>query len=215
MIKLHGISISNYSNAAKLAFLEKGVPFEDVSTMPGDDPAVLAASPMGKVPYLIRPDGSTLSEVNVIFDYLEDIQPEPPLYPGDPWERAKTKEIIRNAELYLDAVARPLLPTVYFGAPRDEALAERQRPLIEKGLRAFKQVARFAPYVAGPDYTFADIASYFHLQFTNLHTIRIYAWDLLAEDTDLSRYLETLSKQPKLAALGKEMSEALEGFLPK
>ena len=215
MIKLHGIGISNYHNTAKLAFLEKGVPFEEVSTMPGDDPAVLAASPMGKVPYLIRPDGSTLSEVNVIFDYLEDIQPEPALYPADPWERAKTKEIIRNAELYLDAAARPLLPAVYFGAPRDEALAEKQRPLIEKGLRAFKQVAVFDPYVAGANYTYADIASYFHLQFANLHTTRIYGWDLIADDADLSRYMDTLAKQPKLDALAKEMNQALEAFLSK
>ena len=214
MIKLHGIAVSNYHNTAKLAFQEKGVPFEEVQTMPGDDPAVLAASPMGKVPYLIRDDGSTLSEVNVIFDYLEEIQPEPALYPSDPWERAKTKEVIRNAELYVDAAARPLLPMVYFGAPRDEDLIARQRPIIEKGLRSYKQVAKFDPYAAGPDYSYADIASYFHLQFANLHTTRLYDWDLF-EDPDLVRYFDTLAKQPKLAALGSEMQKALAGFLPK
>jgi glutathione S-transferase len=215
MIKLHGIRISNYHNTAKLAFLEKGVPFEEVATMPGDDPAVLAASPMGKVPYLIRPDGSTLSEVNVIFDYLEDVQPEPALYPQDPWERAKTKEIIRNAELYLDAAVRPLLPTVYFGAPRDDAKAEAQKPLIEKGLRAFKQVAVFDPYISGANYTYADIASYFHLQFTNLHTTKIYEWDIIEGDAELSAYMETLAKQPKLHQQGSEMTQALEAFFKK
>jgi glutathione S-transferase len=215
MIKLHGIGVSNYHNAAKLAFLEKGVPFEEVSVMPGNDPAVLAASPMGKVPYLIRPDGSTLSEVNVIFDYLEDIQPEPALYPRDPWDRAKTKEIIRNAELYLDAAARPLLPMVYFGVPRNDAVADAQKPLIEKGLRAFKQLAVFDPYVAGPNYTFADIASYFHLQFTNLHTTRIYDWDIIASDPELGAYMDVLAKRPKLLQVGSEMQQALDGFLKK
>ena len=42
VIKLHGIAVSNYFSVAKLAFLEKGVPFEEVSVMPGDDPEVLS-----------------------------------------------------------------------------------------------------------------------------------------------------------------------------
>ncbi len=151
----------------------------------------------------------------MIFDYLEDIQPEPALYPKDPWERAKTKEIIRNAELYLDAAARPMLPAVYFGAPKDEALADKQRPIIEKGLRAFKQLARFDPYIAGPNYSYADIASYFHLQFTSLHTTKMYGWNLLEEDSDLKAYMQTLAKQPKLHQLGTEMQAALDAFLPK
>ena len=213
MIKLHGVGVSNYYNVAKLAFLEKGVPFEEVATMPGDDPAVVAASPMGKVPYLTRPDGTTLCEVNVIFDYLEDVQPEPALYPRDPWERAKAKEIIRVAELYLDAVVRPMLPTVYFGAPRDDAVADAQRPLIEKGLRAFKQLAAFDPFVAGPSYTFADIASYFHLRFTNLHTTRVYDWNMIGGDPVIRAYTEALEKRPLLHQVASEMQQAFDDFI--
>ena len=110
MIKLYGISLSNYFSTAKAAFVEKNVPFEEVSIMPSQEPEVLALSPMGKVPY-IEVDGTPLSETNVIFDYLEDIQPQPALYPGDAWARAKTKEIIRFVELYLDAPARRHLPS--------------------------------------------------------------------------------------------------------
>ena len=98
MIKLYGVTISNYYNTAKLALVEKGLAFEEVSMMPSQEPDVLAASPMGKVPY-IECEGRTLSETNVIFDYLEDIQPQPALYPADPWARAKAKEIIRTVEL--------------------------------------------------------------------------------------------------------------------
>ena len=94
MIKLYGISLSNYFSTAKAAFVEKNVPFEEVSIMPSQEPEVLALSPMGKVPY-IEVDGTPLSETNVIFDYLEDIQPQPALYPSNPWAKAKTKEIIR------------------------------------------------------------------------------------------------------------------------
>ena len=70
MVKLYGTSISNYFSTAKAAFIEKEVPFEEVSVFPSQKPEVLAVSPMGKVPY-IAVEGNILTETNVIFDYLE------------------------------------------------------------------------------------------------------------------------------------------------
>ena len=58
-ITLCGFPLSNYHNKVKLALLEKGVPFEEriVKTGQGVDAAMLAASPLGKVPYLLTPRG--------------------------------------------------------------------------------------------------------------------------------------------------------------
>ena len=214
MIKLYGISLSNYFSTAKAAFVEKNVPFEEVSIMPSQEPEVLALSPMGKVPY-IEVDGTPLSETNVIFDYLEDIQPQPALYPSDAWAKAKTKEIIRVVELYLDAPARRHLPSVYFGAPVDQTVYEQARPDLDKGLRALKQLARFAPYIAGDTFTFADIAAYFQLRFTNLHTTKIYDWDIADDLPGLGAYLDLLGQRPSIKAVDSVMQEALAGFLPK
>ena len=59
MITLCGIALSNYDSKVKLVLLEKGLPFteEPVKTGSGDE-AVLAASPLGKIPF-IRVDGQT------------------------------------------------------------------------------------------------------------------------------------------------------------
>jgi glutathione S-transferase len=214
MIKLYGTTISNYYNTAKLALVEKDLPFEEVSIMPSQDPEVLAASPMGKVPY-IEVDGATLIETNVIFDYLEDIQPHPTLYPNDPWAKAKAKEIIRVVELYLDLPARRHLGTVYFGAPVDQTAYEQVRPALDKGLRALKQLARFEPYIAGDTFTFADIAAYFQLRFTNLHTAKIYNWDITDTVPELAAYLAMVSERPSVNAVDSVMQEALVAFLPK
>jgi glutathione S-transferase len=214
MIKLHGTTLSNYFSTAKLAFVEKNVPFEEVSIMPSQEPEVLAVSPMGKVPY-IEVDGTTLSETNVIFDYLEDIQPQPALYPGDAWAKAKAKEIIRVVELYLDTPARRHLPSVYFGAPVNQTAYKQVRPELEKGLRALKQLARFEPYIAGDSFTFADIAAYFQLRFTNLHTTKIYDWDITDALPGLGAYLDMIGQRPSVKAVDSVMQEALAGFLPK
>lgn len=214
MIRLHGVTISNYYNTAKLALVEKDIPFEEVKVFPGREPAVLAASPMGKVPWL-EVDGRCLSETNVIFDYLEDIRPEPALYPRDPWDRAKTKEIIRAVENYLDLPARRHIATVYFGAPVDPVAFDEVRPALENGLAALAGLARFAPWIAGEQFTFADAAAYFQIRFANLHTTAIYGWDIVAEDAALSAWMEQVAARPSVAAVDGVMQKALADFLPK
>ena len=214
MIKLHGVTISNYYNTAKLALVEKGLAFEEVSMMPSQEPDVLAASPMGKVPY-IECEGRTLSETNVIFDYLEDIQPQPALYPADPWARAKAKEIIRTVELYLDLPARRHLGTIYFGSPVDPIVFDEVRPALEKGLRALEQLSSFEPYIAGEAFTFADITAYFQLRFTNLHTMKVYDWDVTGAMPGLRAYLDLIAKRPSVDVVDSVAQKALDAFLPQ
>lgn len=213
MIRLHGTVLSNYYNAAKLAFVEKGVAFEEVSVMPSRDPAILVGSPMGKVPY-VEKSGLWLSEVHAIFDYLEDTTPEPSLYPSDPWERAKAKELIRSIELYLDAPARRHLPTVYFGQPLDPTAFDEAKPAIEAGLTALKQLAQFGPFLAGERFGFVDIAAYFHLRFVNLHTTKIYGWEIEDEIPGLREYLAMLGERPSVSEVDAPMQAAFAKFLP-
>ena len=214
MIKIYGTTLSNYYSTAKAALVEKGLAFEEVSIMPSQEPEVLAKSPMGKVPY-IEGDGTTLTETNVIFDYLEDIQPQPALYPSDPWARAKAKEIIRFVELYLDAPARRHVPTVYFGAPVDQAAYDAARPLLETGLRALKQLVRFEPYIAGDTFTFADLTAYFELRFTNLHTTQIYDWDITNDVPGLGEYLQMVGERPSVNTVDSVMQRDFAAFKNK
>ena len=44
MFKLYGFSVSNYYNMVKLALLEKGLPFEEVTFYPTPTPESLAIS---------------------------------------------------------------------------------------------------------------------------------------------------------------------------
>ncbi len=214
MIKIHGVTISNFYNSVKLALVEKDIDFEEVSVFPSQEPDVLAVSPMGKVPWM-DVDGAALSETNVIFDYLEDVKPDPPLYPADPFAKAKVREIIRVIEQYVDLAARRHIATVYFGAPVDELAFKEARPALENGLRALESIAKFAPYIAGNAFTFADITAYFQLRFANLHTTKIYEWDIAESVPGLAAYLAMISERPSVAAVDSVMQEAMVAFLPK
>ena len=84
MIKLCGFPLSNYFNKVRLTLLEKEVPHEvDGTAFPSQEPAFLARTPMGKVPFLETEHG-LLCESQVICEYIEDRFPEKPLLPSDP-----------------------------------------------------------------------------------------------------------------------------------
>lgn len=214
MVKLHGVSISNYFSSAKAAFLEKNVPFEEVTVFPSQNDTVLAVSHMGKVPW-IEVDGEILTETNVIYDYLEDVSPEPRLYPIDPWQRAKVKELIRVIELYFDTPARRHIGAVYFGQEVDPSAKEQVRPAIENGLRALNHLALFSPYIAGDTFTFADITAYFMLNFTQMHTTKIYDWDMIGDSPVLKDYIDFIGARESLKELTINMQAGFEALASK
>ncbi|MCU1762515.1 glutathione S-transferase family protein [Pseudomonas sp. 14P_8.1_Bac3] len=153
MLKLHGFAASNYFNMVKLALLEKAVPFETVPLHGCQNPDILAVSPRGKVPVLETGQGF-LSETDAILDFIEETQPGIPLLPEDPFMRARFRSLAKEIELYIELPARVCHAEVFFaGRPTPEALrAKSERDLI-KGFTALKQRARFAPYVAGEQFT--------------------------------------------------------------
>ena len=96
MLKLHGFAVSNYYNMVKLALLEKGLPFEEVTFYPAQTAESLAISPRGKVPVL-GVDAGFINETAIILEYLEQTQKGAPLLPSDPFERAQVLAIAKAA----------------------------------------------------------------------------------------------------------------------
>jgi glutathione S-transferase len=60
-----------------------------------------AKNSLGQIPVLELDDGSTLCESVAICRYLEELNPEPRLFGGDPWQRAVVDMWIRRIELAL------------------------------------------------------------------------------------------------------------------
>lgn len=197
MIVLCGFSVSNYFNKVKLALLEKGVPFTEERVMTkSTDEAVLACSPLGKIPF-IRTEHGGLCESQAILDYLEAAYPNPPLLPADAWGRAKVHELITFIDLHLELVARELYGKAFFGGDISEANAARVRKLLEKNIGGFKRLAKFAPYVAGSTFTQADCAAWASLPVVGMATKIIYGEDLLlAAGVDWKSYSKLIGERP-------------------
>lgn len=181
MIKLHGFPASNYCNMVSLALLEKGVPHEDVRVYTSQDEEMLAKSPMGKVPFLETEHGF-ISETNIILDYIEETQTGAALYPADPYDRARVRELIKYSELYLELPARRCYGEAFFGSgPVSDQTKEEVRIVMERGAKALQRRASFEPFLYGDALTLADIVFLFSFPMAANVARTVLDWDLAAE----------------------------------
>jgi glutathione S-transferase len=198
MLTLHGTPISNYYNKVKLALLEKGVAFDEVAAAThSTDEAVLGASPLGKIPFL-KTERGPLCESQVLLEYIDSTWPQPPLLPQDPFEAAKVRELTTFLDWHLEIVARQLYGAAFFGAaPLSEGNLARIRKQLETNIAAFRRLAKFAPYVAGAQFTQADCAAYVHLPLIAMASKAAFGEDLLlAGGLDTKPYIKLIGERP-------------------
>ena len=88
-LKLVSFDICPYVERARIVLLEKRLPHEvefiDLSAKPA---WFLAVSPMGRVPVLLV-DDRPIFESMVINEFLNELEPDPPLFPPDAIARAE------------------------------------------------------------------------------------------------------------------------------
>ena len=209
MLRLCGFRISNYHNKVRLALLEKGIAFEeDAECFPSQKAEWLERSPMGKVPIMELDGGRRLAESQVICEYLEEAYPDKPLYPRDPFARAKVRELITVIELHIELQARKLYGMVFFGRPVDEATKQAVEPELAKGIRALRALVKFEPYIAGATLTLADCAAFVSLPIVALATKGAYGRDYLEDLPQLKPYLKMLGERPAFARVNEDRKAA-------
>lgn len=159
----------------RIVLAEKGieVPTEQVDLMAGENrkEAHLARNPAGQMPCLELDDGSFVSEITAIAEYLEELHPTPALIGTTPSERAETRMWTRRIDLN---VIEPLVAGFRYA----EGLAvfkDRVRTIPEAadGLKALAQdnLAKVDAHLAnnewicGDRYSLADALLYAFLDF--------------------------------------------------
>jgi glutathione S-transferase len=110
---LYSGPLSMFGAKAEIAAREKGLDFELVM-VPFDfdrlyspkHPEVLRANPKKQVPVLVDGD-LALFDSTQIFEYLEDLQPQPALWPTDMRDRARARQLeLKSDEVYFPHVVR-------------------------------------------------------------------------------------------------------------
>ena len=158
----------------RIFLAEKGieVPFDDIDIMQeaARAPAFTALNPMQRVPVLILDDGTAISETVAICRYFEEMQPEPALFGRGPAGRATVEMWNRRMELGLfGAIAhafRHLNPKMsHLEVPQVTAWGEINKDKARSMLALLDEALKDRPFIAGEDYSIADITALVAVDF--------------------------------------------------
>jgi glutathione S-transferase len=212
VLKLHGFPVSNYVNMVHFALLEKGIPFEYVLTFPDQSPEFLAISPRGKVPVLETPQGY-INEASVILEYLEETGTGRALLPGEPHARAYVRSLMKEIELYIELPGRSCFVEAFFGGRVSQAIKDKARDDLAGGFAALRRHAKFAPFVAGPEFTLADVVFLYSADLANSVAKALFATDHLADWPEASSLMERLGQNPHVQKLARQREAGRAAFI--
>jgi glutathione S-transferase len=166
VLRVYRIPFSTNVERVSLALAHKGLDVEWIDVDPADRSPVERVSGQSLVPVLVD-DGRVVFDSTVILRYLEDLRPEPALFPGD---EARLAEL----EVFLDWFNR------VWKRPPNEIEAERAKPapdqarIDELGRELTGSLDAFEALLAGRDYLFgqfsaADCAAFPFLRYGVLY----------------------------------------------
>lgn len=216
MLKLHGFSASNYYNIAKLTLLEKNVEFEEVLTYTGAGekyrPDYLEMSPQGKVPCL-QTDEGFLTETRCIVSYLEDVFPDPPLFPTTPFARAKVNELALVIDLYFELPARRVLRNLFSQTKPPQSVADEVRETLRRTTTTLQRLARFDNYLIGDRFSAADVSAIIHFPVVRLLSQSVLDFDPLKLIPGIGEYLARLEERPTVKRVRVDRDKNFPGFI--
>ncbi|WP_119420230.1 glutathione S-transferase family protein [Desertibaculum subflavum] len=162
VIRLYSGPLSMFGMKAEIALLEKGiaaqvqmVPFAMKTLYQPKHPEVARINPKAQVPVLLH-DGLEIFDSTQIFEYLEDIAPEPPLWPREPKDRARARLLeLKSDEVFFP----PVIRLMGLQQTPDDPAAVAAREACAGYYAEIEAALGNRDWLAGP-YTYADIAFY-------------------------------------------------------
>jgi glutathione S-transferase len=126
-------------------------------------------NPTGEVPVLISESGTALSGSDAILEYLDEIQPDPPLYGVTPLERAEARRLVYwfdrkfNIEVTENLVTEKIMKRILgLGEPNSQVIRAGHAN-IHIHLNYISYLVDRRNWLAGDNLTVADLAASAHL----------------------------------------------------
>ena len=205
MLRLYRIPFSTNVERVALALAHKGIEVEWVDVDPADRTPVREVSGQDLVPVLVEEDGSVTYDSTRILARLEELHPDPPLYPRDPARRAEV-------EVFLDWFNRvwklpPNALDAELGkAEPDSALVAELAAEVAASRDVFERLLAGRDHLFG-EFSVGDCAAFPFLRYARYSD---------AEDEErfhliLVEHLRPLDDHPRLAAWLERMERRPRG----
>lgn len=210
-MKFYDCSTAPSPRRARIALAEKGLLDEieviEVNLREGEQrkPEFAVINPYLTVPVLELNDGRRIASSTGIFHYLEAAAPEPPLMGRTPAEKGLVGDLEWRIEMdgfmaigeCLRNTARGMAGRALTGKYDYEQIPElgaRGRQRLERFFEGFDDLVGDKPFLAGDDYTIADITALVMVDFAKWIKVT------LPEDAaNAQRWYEAVSSRPSAA----------------
>lgn len=164
-MKLYTYFRSSAAYRTRIALNLKGLPYEMVAVHLTKDggqqhkPEYHAINPQERVPALALSSGEVLTQSLAIIEYLDEIEPEPPLLPADALARAKVRAVAEIIACDIHPLNN-LIALQYLKRTLKHEQAEIDawyHHWVIEGFKALETMIAPAPYACGAHVTLADI----------------------------------------------------------
>ncbi|MCY3928741.1 MAG: glutathione S-transferase family protein [Acidobacteria bacterium] len=203
-MKLHEAATTPNCRRVRIFLAEKGIEIPvvpvDVGKAENRQDAFRKKNPMGRVPVLELDDGTFIAESVAICRYFEQLQPEPALMGGgDPEQVARIEMWQRRMELEITVPIMQVFRNThpYFADRIDQYpdYGESQRRHATKRLAWLDQELADREFVAGDQYSIADITAQIGIDFGRVTKFRV-----TEETPNLLRWHQAVSARPSAKA---------------
>jgi glutathione S-transferase len=169
MLKLYAFDRSPFGWKVRVVLAEKKIPYQMiVPENKNEDPAFARLNPFRKTPVLVLEDGRTIYESTVINEYLEEVHPQPPMLPKDPYERARVRLLEDTFDQYVYPAIRDLTNSQFEYQPPllirrtsdkvDHRLLEESRIKVHEHLKRLEAELEGRTWFGGENVSLADAA---------------------------------------------------------
>lgn len=213
MRTLYHLWLHPFSRKVRLVLAEKGLTFDGkIEKIWERRTDFLAMNPAGDVPVLVEPDGTTLSNSQVICEYLEEVYPEHNLLGADPIQRAETRRLVGwfdvkfNREVSDNLLGEKLMkPMLKLGEPHGPSIRAGHAN-IHYHLDYIGFLTEKRTWLAGDNFSLADIAAASHLSAVDY--IGDVPWE---EHQSAHDWYSRVKSRPSFKPL---LEERIPGFTP-
>lgn len=165
-MKLYGHSVSPYFERIMMMLEVKGqLDAVERADIPDGFKSEqhLAWHPLGKIPFLVLDDGSSITESQCVSDYLDAVLDGPKIMPSDPREIAKVGQIIRAMDIYYTNSITPMGKVAFGGSSTEEELSDARDRAIPDAFKYLDPLLSGGEFAVGEGWTSADATVGSHL----------------------------------------------------
>jgi glutathione S-transferase len=209
-IEIYSAVLCPFAHRSRLTLTEKGIPFKLIEIDLQNKPANFKEiSPYGKVPVLKHGD-KRVWESSIINEYLDEVFPEHPLLPKEPFERAQSRIWINFADTRLFATTGRLL----YSRDRQQyaelvkELAQHLLFIEDEGLLKLSDIG---PYWLGSEISLVDLTYY--PWFEQVCVLEHYrGFQLPTGLNRLSQWWEALASRESVRSIAKSREFYIESY---